>query len=164
MGKETRPFSGHFHQDDPRWALTGAAGCTWPTIPAQRYLLVSGNATGIWATVMMDGFKFGRNSPNYQHDPTIWVTFQNPIGYGKGQLTKTYNRDTRKVTWRLQLDSIYCYFGIDESWEKEESKCNGIITLGEATCTPDTGNLGSDCKLLPCQYDTWIPEEPWPPT
>lgn len=164
MGKTTRQFDGHLHPDDPRYIITGAGGCTWPTIPAYRYLCVSENATGPWAFLNYFGVLFQQSGGAHLHDDISYVAQDIPFPATWATLRREYFRTQDIVRWSIVIMQVTCYFPAHLEVQKAPGPGNGIITLGSMTCVGGPGETGSNMRLLPVEYDDTVPPGGWPPT
>lgn len=160
MAKQTRPFDGHFDGDDPRWVTTAAGGCTWPTIPAHRYMLMSDNATLSWWHLRFPWALFQRTSPASSHDQCTWGLYSTTYPITWAWFDRLWIPAEQRIKWHVEIMTIDCYFPAIADFYTEPGACNGEVQLGDMTCIAALGSTGDHMKLIPVQFDKTTIEDP----
>lgn len=163
MAKQTRPFSGHYDADDPRFSITAAGGCTWPTTPAFRYLCVSDDASGQWSFLNYAGFLIQQSSGAREHDEMTWIgqTLQWPLLWAV--FFREFIQQRNVIEWTVQIHSVYCYFPAFIEFEQVPGPGNLVVPLRKMSCTGADGDTGDEMRLLPVQFDQTRPPGGFPP-
>ena len=164
MAKETRPFSGHFPPDDPRTPVTAAGGCTWPTVPAYRYRLVSDNATGILSFLNTTGILYQQSGTPPGHNEMLYTGIILGQQIQSTTLQRSYPTVQGNIMWNLYLHHQDCYFEMTTSGTQSPGKCNVDVPLYEFDCLWAEGSSGDTVRLLQVQFDKQWPESWSPPT
>lgn len=137
-------FSGHLSHEDFRTPVTGAGGCTWPTIPAARYYLSSEDATGILSVLNVTGILV---LPTTEVDPAHDVRNWFSVGhiYAATVFRKTWVPGRPGFDWDVEL-TISSPCGSTLQWHIEEPirKCNYDILLGSRCCPMLPGSCTGD--------------------
>ena len=156
-------FQGHLSIEDPRSVTTVAGGCTWPTIPAYRYLLTSDNPVGPFGFLATTGLLVQSASPITDHDFGIWLGPVIPVPGVTATVAKVKYEGTEAWMWIVGILVPTCplpawgYFG------PKTGKCNVDVTLGNIPCIiPSIGETGSDLQMRQCEWDQTGPPYPWP--
>lgn len=156
-------FSGHCDGPDPRHLMQGSGGCTWPTIPAYRYTVASGGATGIWEFLNTDGIVL-------EMDPVIngvvncqWNGPINLVPVTYCILTKFWNRTTLLNTWSLTFQHLLCQQPVLIEWGLGIQRCNLDHTLSQFACPGQfpLGDSGPKPWLMQTEYNKLAPPT-WP--
>lgn len=157
--KYANRFAGHLDKDDPRTPVHGAAGCIWPTIPAQRYIVVSSDATGIFAPFILTPALVIRLRTQPDHDDYEYFPTSVPPPWTITRCVKVWNPTTRGYRWELDMNagSGIC----DVSWRVEfpEQKCNVTVPLGNKICPGGIppGQAGSTFRLEQVEWNKTSP-------
>lgn len=159
MPKYADRFSGHMETDDPRTPLHGAAGCTWPTVPATRYLLKSDDATGVFLPLNFLGARVIRMVNTLDHDSYSFVPLAGPPTFTILLCRKVANKATGGYRWELDLDGFSGCGVLEIRVEFPAGKCNKTVPLGNWVCPlfPLAGSTGSTFRMLQIEYDQTDP-------
>lgn len=150
-------FSGHLDHRDPRTPVHGAAGCTWPTIPAMRYLLKSENATGAWAVWNTSGTLLLRVALTPDHDQYDYVPAGTPPGWSITRARKSWNPSTEGYTWELFLNFGGSLCVVEIVIERPEEKCNVDVAIGDRSCPALPGSSGSSFSMRQVEWNDAVP-------
>lgn len=155
-------FAGHLRPGDYRGPLHGAGGCTWPTIPAARYLLWSDDAIGWFWPLRYTGILVQVVDQQINHDLIAYNHLTGPPGMTCTKFQKDIWEDQLGYTWTIHLDAgSPC--GGTLVWELPfaEKKCNGFILLGDKGCVSQPGwRTGSAFIAAPVEYNKILPTSP----
>lgn len=163
MGKGSSQFSGHFSPGDPRTPVTAAGGCTWPTVPAYRYLLVSDNATGILSFLNTEGILYQQSGTPPGHDEMLWTGIILGQEIQSTRLIRSYPTVQGNIMWNLYLHHQDCYFEMVTSGTQKPGKCNVDVPLYEFDCLWAEGTSGDTVRLLQVEWDEQRPPGGFPP-
>lgn len=152
-------FSGHLWEGDPRSQVHGAGGCTWPTLPAMRYQLISDNATGIFFVWSLTPGLMVRMVNTVDHDLYKYVGVSIPLPFSLTRARKVYNPITWGYRWELDFEMGSGCSPILYRQERPLEKCNVNVLLGDGFCVehPELGRFGSTFRMLQVKYDETEP-------
>lgn len=154
-------FAGHVFQGDPRYLVSVAGGCTWPTIPAYRYWLISSDARGMLAEFNITGNLFTRTNNDVDHDDGSWMWVSGPLVVAGGFIRKVWIREEETQVWVVHLDLQSGLGDLNWIWTTGYQKCN----VGK--------ELWSECLDIGCEFgetgeETMLEQVVWdeitPPT
>lgn len=151
-------FSGHLEAADFRTPLFGAAGCTWPTIPAQRYYLSSTNATGLLTVLNFTGILVIQNVPVVNHDDIQWVQF-GPHPFTVIKFRKLWVKERPGYNWELVLDiGSACGPALTWTLERPIESCNRDVIFGNKACqNAPSWTTGSTFSAKQVEFDQGRP-------
>lgn len=160
------PFAGHLELDDPRSPLFGAGGCTWPTIPAYRYIVCPAGTWGVFSGLDGVNIQLRLSVGQPAHNDCWWLGFNLPWPLTYGTLRKQWVQANNTQLWTLALTGGYVCGTVQWVWVRAESDCNVDHNIGAAECSisPPVGGFGSGTKLLQCEYDKTSRGDCVPPT
>lgn len=152
-------FAGHLTDGDPRTPLHGAAGCTFPTVPAFRYFFYSSNATGVWFPFRIFGALVIRPTDTVDHDFYAYAAVAWPPPWALEYCRKIKEPNGRGYRWQIAINagSGACRTVWDIPYF--EQKCNHTILLGDRECPeiPLAGSSGSNFRMYQVEYDEALP-------
>lgn len=157
-------FESHMPEGDPRSLVQAAGGCTWPTVPAFRYLLVSDNATGIWSYLNTVGTLIEHLLFFPGHDSAAYGG-----GFGGGPLLyalaeKRYGPGNDFYEWIFRIQHTLCSSEMGFTVSRPYETCNRMIPLGDHGCPDEPGDrTGSTFRMLQVVFDETEPPGGWPP-
>lgn len=152
-------FAGHFFPADPRSNLTGAFGCTWPTVPAYRYLISAPEATGFY-------FGFRAVPPLVElitdiddHNVARWelVGTQPPwdfVRWDKLPIDTEFDGFEWVLTWKLALAPETVTNSFIETTPR---KCNYDVDLPDWTFGGVAGSMGAGAVAAQVLWDQTEP-------
>lgn len=153
------PFAGHLEGGDPRGPLSAAGGCTWPTIPAYRYWLISNDATGDLAFLNTDPILLQFDSPQPAHNAAEWLLL-NDHDYVDGAIAeKFFTQGDNTYRWQFEIEVIAIpeeelIFGVI----RNEEKCNRDIPLPNVWAFDiDRGRTGDTFRMEQIEWDKESP-------
>lgn len=149
-------FAGHLFTDDPRTPVTAAAGCTWPTFPAHRYILTAPNAAGMLAPLRTQGVLFEKVTPGSAHNECQYNMISGPLPVVFGIAWKRWDPATEGYEWEISI-SVSSPCGL-MTWTvpRPPETCNRDIGLYPLACpgVPEAGNTGSPTDWLQVEFDS----------
>lgn len=152
--KYANRFAGHMHPDDPRTPLQGAAGCTWPTVPAFRFKLRTENAYGLLTFWNYNNALLQQQPGSHEHNELWWLGSNLPLGCSYLIVGKHYTHPASIFTWTVALILTGPYTLISVEVPFEFGVCNRDWPIGDFTSPflPDSG-MGSTCRLTQVEFD-----------
>lgn len=96
-------FSGHLETGDPRGPLSAAGGCTWPTIPAFRYWLISDDATGDLAFFNTAPVLIQFRSAQPAHNLAVWLLQGTHPDVSIVIAVKLFDQGSTTYTWEFAI-------------------------------------------------------------
>jgi hypothetical protein len=152
-------FAGHLEDEDPRGPLSAAGGCTWPTIPAFRYWLISDDATGDLAFFNTDPVLIQFASVQPAHDSAGWTPHgANPF-ITFGIAAKLFEQGDPTYLWQfvfgiVAIPEAPLVFEVTRSLEK----CNRDIPLPNVWAFDiDRGVTGDTFRMEQIEWDKTSP-------
>lgn len=152
-------FKGHLETDDPRGPLSAAGGCTWPTIPAYRYWLISDDATGDLAFFNTDPVLLQFFSPQPAHDAAFWILHGTNPFVSAAIALKQFTQGNNTYSWLFGVNVIsipeaILNFGVIRDVEN----CNRDIPLPNVwTFDIDRGVTGDTFRMEQIEWDKESP-------
>ena len=98
-------FRGHMRLGDPRTPVSGAGGCTWPTVPPYRIMLYSRNPTGEWGFLAKEPIVLQYDLPTATHDYVVWYPLKLPTVVYRCLVEKFYLKH-QEPSYRYYLTFI----------------------------------------------------------
>lgn len=156
-------FGGHLRAGDPRTLATAAGGCTWPTIPAHRYLITSTNATGIWEYLNTTGILVQKAGIHVAHNTTVWVGPLNVCPCTTAWARKDYHHPDVCYEWHFVIWTTGAGGFLRMHVVRPYSPCNCNLDLGSHHSEePPRGDTGSGCVMRQVEFDQTEPPGGWP--
>lgn len=156
-------FEGHLSHLDPRTPVTAAGCCTWPTIPAHKYILGSPNAWGVYVGLTFKGMLMVKDTVGPAHDLCSWNMVDGPAPITFAVLRKRYNRPDGFYTWELDMSVTGCS-GIQQKERIFDcGPCNVDFLIGNIECSGLPGGTGSGFFARQVEWDKTNSPNPWPP-
>lgn len=155
-------FEGHLSNEDPRTPVTAAGACIFPTVPAHRYLLISGNATGMlwglnWMGILMEKVSIGS-----AHDLCQWNMLSAPAPITIATMFKRKLLEPLRYQWEIEIGASACGT-IAITVPRPHEKCNVDFQIGNHCCPyQPLSCTGSMFKAFQVEHDKTLP--PQPPT
>jgi len=146
-------FAGHMSPGDPRTIVSGAGGCTWPTIPPFRVQLSSSNATGEWAFLRSRPIILEQDILGSSHDLVDWHAIEQPREVYYVRLSKIY------LPWKHPEYSYFIRIHLNawetfRVWEKFcRGKCNRDVRWGVQYRTIQMGTTGDMFTAFQVEFD-----------
>lgn len=152
-------FTGHLFEGDPRTLCHGAGGCRFPTMPAMRYLLFSGNPTGLFTVWQFTPGLMIRMVDTVDHDLFAYVGVSIPPPFSLTLARKVYNPETWGYRWELDFDMGSGCSTIEFRIERPFEKCNQDVLLGTGHCMehPEFGEFGDTFSMQQVKWDETQP-------
>lgn len=153
------PFAGHIEDMDPRGPLSAAGGCTWPTIPAYRYQLISDDATGDWAFLNTDPILLQFDSPQPAHNAAEWILHGDNHYVDSAIAEKFYKQGDNTYRWAFEIEieslpEAALVFGVIRDVES----CNRDIPLPNVWAFDiDRGRTGDTFRMEQIEWDKEAP-------
>lgn len=146
-------FAGHLDVGDPRTIISGAGGCTWPTIPPFRVQLSSTNATGEWLFLRHRPIILEQDMIASHHNYVLWYAIDQPREVYNVILQK-YFIPSKFPQWdysiRIQLNP----WASPVVWFHHTSgKCNKDILWGTRYRTVQMGTTGNHFMQYQVEYN-----------
>lgn len=154
-------FNGHLDMADPRTPVHAAAGCTWPSIPAYRYLLVSANAYGVLAPLNTTGILVEQAGAGPSHDAMQYNMIAAPPPILFAILYKNWVEDPPGYEWDIGIVASMCGI-LQTTLEFPIQKCNVDFTIGEMSCSGYYGGTGSTFQAKQVEWNRTLPPPPIP--
>lgn len=159
MPKVDDPFAGHVLPGDPRALVTGAFGCTWPTLPAYRYRIQSNDATLAWAVWNNGGVLVQLTTDPEDNDFPKWEMLgaQPPfefVHWWKEPATTELDG----YTWRLEWKLIGNPLNLLDFLPVDSGRCNVDVSLPNWSSGPSfPGSFGTTARADQVIYDQTEP-------
>lgn len=151
-------FDGHLEHTDFRTCVTGAGGCTWPTIPAVKYLITSDNPQGAFGFLATDGILVGRATENVEHDFTIWQGPLNVVPVTFCFLAKAMFPDAVSWQWALTIKIPLCPLTTGGVFGPFSGRCNRNFAFDNMVCSESSvGETGNDLQIQQVEWDQVVP-------
>ena len=152
-------FAGHMETQDPRTPVHGAAGCVWPTIPAQRYQVGSSNAWGVFAPFILTPALVIRLRTQPDHDAFGYFPTSVPPPWAITLCRKVWNPETGGYRWELDMNAGSGICAVEFRVEFPEQKCNVNVILGNQSCPGGTpaGSSGDTFGMKQVEWDAIAP-------
>lgn len=159
MPKYADRFSGHLANGDPRTPLHGAGGCVWPTFPAQRYSILSSDASGVFQVFNFTPGLVIRLRTQPDHDIYEYVPFAVPPPWQITLCRKVYNPTTEGYRWELDMNAGSGICSVQWRVEFPFQKCNVDVTLGNKECAGGVppGASGATFRMEQVEWDEVTP-------
>lgn len=157
-------FEGHLAMEDPRSNLFGAGCCTWPTVPAYRYICGSSNATGVFSGLLTQGLLFVFNGVQPAHNVCSYLMASGPPPILTAFLWKRYIRPNPYYEWEISMNVTGCSGFPGKVVRFDCGPCNVDFLIGEISCSGLPGTTGSDFHARQVEWDKSNSPNPWPPT
>jgi hypothetical protein len=157
-------FEGHLESEDPRTPVTAAGGCTWPTVPAHRYLLVDPDATGIWSCMVYNGILIEKVTPGPAHDACQWNMVMAPWPIIWTVVWKRWDRAKQQIEWEVTINNALCDALAQATKDFGYWKCNQNFVFGKLGCTQSGVPAEmTNLQFLQVEHDKTRPPGGWPP-
>lgn len=153
------PFKGHMPLGDPRNPLTAAGGCTWPTVPAYRYWLISDDATEELAFFNTSPVLLEFEGLQPSHNYAKWILVPPHAFVLAAMAEKRYWPREPIYRWHfeIQVDELPLRplrFSIERSVET----CNRDLPLPNVTAfPPESGETGDTFRMEQIVWDQSSP-------
>lgn len=146
-------FAGHLSSDDPRTIISGAGGCTWPTIPPFRVQLSSTNPTGEWLFLRTRPIILEQTIVRSGHNYVVWDAIEQPREVYQVVLEKFYIKN-KHPQWDYVLTILLNAWPSSRTWWHHTSgKCNKDIQWGNRYRREENGTTGSQFMQWQVRHD-----------
>jgi hypothetical protein len=160
----SKDFKGHFEPDDPRNAVWGAGGCTWPTVPPHRIRLGVEEPPAKWAFLHTPGVLF-EATEGTTHDVVVWEAIAGlPPCFQFWTITRTYERGATTWRWLMEIQTDCT----EQPWQIEDTTPLGKGNRDVAIANDDWDAIqipspGSPIHLIQVYFNEEDPPDGWPP-
>lgn len=156
-------FSGHMSNEDIRTPLTGAATCTWPTVPPHKYFFGCPSGEAAFSVLRLQGLLMVRVTPGEGHDFLTWQMFGQVLPFNFAQLEKQVSPDRSHCTYTLTLGAVFTGSPAIKTFRFNPGRCNVDLVVGDFSFpNPIFGNAGADSRIMQVEYDKILPPDGWP--
>lgn len=149
-------FRSHMFPGDPRTPLTAAGACTWPTVPAHRYLLTTTDADGILAPLNSQGILMEKDTVGVAHDFCTWNMISAPAPIMFAFMYKTTETGGMSWKWELAIAATVCGI-MTKNLLGHTGKCNVDFPIGNMSCPGYYGNTGASFRAAQVVFDESAP-------
>lgn len=157
-------FKAHLADDDPRNLYDTSAGCTWPTIPAYRYAMMSSDASGFLDFLTYEGVIFEYWPYVGSYISRQWYGPISPVPVSWAIAQKKLTENPHGHEWIITVQFAVCSNPTIWTVNRGYSPCNvdfplerKTFDMPECTCSGDTGN---NLKMFQVEWDEWTPPDP----
>lgn len=153
MTKYLNRFKGHMRSGDPRTPVTGAGGCTWPTVPPWRIKLSSRNATGEWAFLNTKLLLLEQDPQSSSHNRVVWRAIDKPDEVYWVLVEKIYIPSLHPA-FRYWLSILLTGWAHEWTWPKNcVGSCNRNLRWGDLRRSQRSASTGSSFTQHQIEFD-----------
>ena len=160
-----KDFKGHFEPDDPRGPLSGAGGCTWPTVPPWRMRLYAPDPPGLWAWLKSTGLLYEQSGGD-GHDSTVWTAISAlPFYLTSAWAWRNWIPATQTLQWWLFFNSPFVGPVIEVLNESTGIKPGNVdVEIDNSDWDwPPLASPGDELTLYQVYFNETDPPQGWPP-